>query len=56
VAAVLGVTGDPLDAVRQAETLDYMLKTRRVLEAWIYFKRFAVSILRVESGKDAPDA
>jgi CRISPR-associated protein Cmr5 len=53
VAQVLEVTdGDPLSAVRTAGTLDYMLKTRQVLDAWIYFKRFAVSILKVEAGED----
>lgn len=47
---------DPLDAVRRAETTDYMLHTRRALAAWIYFKRFAESILNVssaESGKES---
>jgi CRISPR-associated protein Cmr5 len=27
-----------------------MLHTRRVLQAWVYFKRFAVSVLGVKTG------
>ncbi len=41
---------NPLEEVRNADTTMYMLHTRRILSAWIYFKRFAVSILKVESG------
>jgi CRISPR-associated protein Cmr5 len=29
-----------------------MHHTRRVLEAWVYFKRFAKSVLKVEAGGD----
>lgn len=39
-----------LQAVRDADTIRYILLTRRILSAWIYFKRFAVSILMVEEG------
>jgi len=38
---------DPLKAVREAGVVEYMLHTRRILSAWVYFKRFAVSILKV---------
>lgn len=49
VRQLLCVQGDPLDAVRDASAGDYMFYTRRVLSAWIYFKRFAESILKVSS-------
>lgn len=49
VAAILGVQSDLLQAVRNASASDYMLYTRRVLSAWVYFKRFAESILKVSS-------
>lgn len=39
----------------EGDTLTYMEQTRRVLSAWIYFKRFAVSLLKVESAQDADD-
>ena len=45
---LLKADSDPLDAVRTANTTQYMLHTRRILAAWIYFKRFAESILDVE--------
>jgi CRISPR-associated protein Cmr5 len=32
--------------------MDYRNATRRVLSAWVFFKRFAVSILKVEAGQD----
>lgn len=54
VAAILEVqNGDPLTAVRRAPTARYMRDTRQVLQAWIYFKRFAVSILKVDDGRGA---
>lgn len=40
-------------AAFDAET--YMYATRRVLQVWIYFKRFAVSILKVESSSDSDE-
>ncbi len=40
----------PLDDVRKAPTLTYLRQTREVLDAWIYFKRFAVSVLKVDTG------
>lgn len=49
VARVLGVQDDLLTAVRDASASDYMLYTRRILSAWVYFKRFAESILNVPS-------
>lgn len=47
----LGVQDDLLRALREASASDYMLYTRRVLSAWVYFKRFAESILKVSSGQ-----
>ncbi len=49
-------TGTPeelLEHVRNDSVPDYMLYTRRVLVAWIYWKRFAVSILKVESARSS---
>jgi len=53
VAHVLAVPQDKLlDTVLTASVEDYMLYTRRVLSAWVYFKRFARSLLKVEPGGD----
>lgn len=41
-----------LSAVRNANATTYMLYTRRLLSTWIYFKRFAESILKVKAGED----
>lgn len=35
--------------------MEYVVATRRVLSAWVYYKRFAVSILNVESSQDAEE-
>lgn len=53
VAAILGVQDDVLQVLRNASASDYMLYTRRVLSAWVYFKRFAESILKVSSAAGA---
>ncbi len=42
-----------IDRVRNAEMVEYMHMTREVLSAWVYYKRFATSILGVESGESA---
>jgi CRISPR-associated protein Cmr5 len=47
VAQLLDCKEDLLDRVRQDNATQYMLNTRRILRSWIYFKRFAVSILKV---------
>lgn len=53
VAEILGADPDKLlEAILSASVEDYMLYTRRVLSAWVYFKRFARSILKVEPGAD----
>ncbi len=49
VQQVLALNGDVLPAVREASASEYMLHTRRILSAWVYFKRFAESILEVKS-------
>lgn len=52
-ARVLDVQGDdPLPAVLNADLGMYMVQTQRILDAWIFFKRFSVSILKVESAVD----
>lgn len=43
---------DPVEQIRTADAIMYMLYTRRVLSTWVYFKRFAVSILGVKGGDD----
>lgn len=40
---------DLLDPIRKANATTYMLYTRQILSAWIYFKRFAESILNVQA-------
>lgn len=42
-----------LDTVREAPLLTYMHYSRRVAEAWVYYKRFSVSILGVESADES---
>jgi len=42
--------------IAAVDTRTYMHDTRRVLTTWIYFKRFAVSILKVEDAIEAKDA
>lgn len=54
VAALFGLQeGQLLQTVRTAGVLDYMRYTRTVLDAWIFYKRFAVSILKVDSPQAA---
>lgn len=58
VAELVGSGSTPeglVDAIRSADTQEYMRYTRRILGAFIYFKRFAVSILKVESLRDTED-
>ncbi|MEW6243540.1 MAG: type III-B CRISPR module-associated protein Cmr5 [Bacillota bacterium] len=50
VAVVLNTApGDLGRAVAEMDLGEYMLSTRIVLDAWVYFRRFAVSILKVKS-------
>ena len=46
VGKLMNKGDNPLDAIRTADTTEYMLLTRQTLDAWIYFKRFADSILK----------
>lgn len=56
VGAVLDAQGaDPFELVRKADVVEYMRYTRRILSAWIYFKRFAVSILKVVDSRAAEE-
>ncbi len=51
VAGLMGCDPDVnalLRRLQQADVRRYMLDTRQVLRAWIYWKRFAVSVLKVE--------
>lgn len=56
VQQLLGVQGDLLDALRGMSASQYMLYTRRILSAWVYFKRFAESILKVTSAAAGEEA
>lgn len=52
VANLIGLKPDSLlQNILDANAKEYMFYTRRILSAWIYFKRFAVSILDVDSGQ-----
>lgn len=57
VAALLGVTPATglQQTVREANLSDYMRYTRLIRRAWVYYKRFAVSILKVESAAELDD-
>jgi len=48
-----GANGDPVVAIRAANTSNYIRYTRQILAGWIYFKRFAVSILEVSDSQAA---
>lgn len=51
VAQVLEVSANNLlETILKSSVEEYMLHTRRVLSAWVYFKRFARSILKAEPG------
>lgn len=54
LSAVLGVARNQLPThIEGMKTTEYMLATRKVLSAWLFFKRFAVSILRVRNASEA---
>lgn len=56
LARTLGLSeAELLDRVRTAATGQYMRYTRELLRAWVYYKRFAVSILEVEADADAEE-
>jgi len=51
VAKILDMDAERLpEEIVSADTPTYLHYTRQVLSAWVYFKRFAVSILKVQSG------
>lgn len=50
VVSVLGLTeASLLTEVQKARLPVYIRHTRHIRQAWVYYKRFAVSLLRVES-------
>ena len=51
-AKVMGVT-TALKTAQTCTALEYMHHTRRLLEAWVFFKRFAVSALEIEKEERA---
>lgn len=53
VAVLLGMTADAVaSGVRNASLSDYMRYTRRIRQAGVYYKRFAVSLLNVDSAAE----
>ena len=50
LADVEAIVGIGAEKIVEASAFDYMHFTRRILAAWIYYKRFAVSVLKVERG------
>lgn len=55
VGRILNTQGDVLSNVQNVNAAEYMHMTRRVLSAWVYFKRFAVSLLKVDSSEQAKE-
>ena len=56
VAAVLGVDRNKLgEHIQGLSTVEYMLATRKIVSAWLFFKRFAVSILKVKDATTAKE-
>lgn len=52
IATTLGVLEETLlDRVRDAPIGTYLRETSLLLDAWVYYKRFAVSILGVTAGE-----
>lgn len=60
IGAIIGVetdgkggANDPLlrRVLEEADATEYMLYTRRILQSWVYFRRFAVSILKVPTAE-----
>lgn len=57
IAEVLGVEpGKLLDAVRTAPLMTYIHYSRRIMSAWVYYKRFSVSILNADPTADTGGA
>ncbi len=55
LAAVMGIQREQLaQTIENMNTTQYMLATRKVVSAWLFFKRFAVSILKVKGAHEAP--
>jgi len=48
VGQILNAQGNLLQRVQDAPATEYMHMTRRVLDTWVYFKRFSKSVLSVE--------
>ncbi len=46
-AKIMGVI-NALDEAQKVNAITYIHHTRRILEAWVFFKRFAVSALTIE--------
>ncbi len=52
VAETLGEREDTLlDRVRRMSSVEYLRASRRLVEAWVFYKRFAVSLLGVQPGE-----
>jgi len=51
VGKILRTEGNLLHRVQGASATEYMHFTRRVLDSWVFFKRFSKSVLTVEKPK-----
>lgn len=49
----VGNSGALLDRVMTANVITYIQDTRTILDAWVYYKRFAASVLGVENAHSA---
>jgi len=51
IAETLGRQPDTLlNDVQKMNSIEYLRASRRLVEAWVYYKRFAISILDVKPG------
>lgn len=50
------IESDPSEAIAKWPMMEYALATRTVLGAWIYYKRFAESILGVEDASEGEES
>ncbi|NTU79613.1 MAG: type III-B CRISPR module-associated protein Cmr5 [Chloroflexales bacterium] len=55
LGATVGYNGNLAAEARNAELAKYMRLTQQVLDALLWYKRFAQSVLGVESGQDEKD-
>ncbi len=53
ISEVLGIERERLlDTVQEAPLMEYIMYSRRIMEAWVYYKRFSVSFLDADLTSD----